>query len=153
MLEPVTASVRVRRPRAAVHELLSDLERRPLFLDHFLVEWAFEGQTRGAGAVARLRAKGGGGDDRIEIVVEQQTPERIVEHARSGRRMRRRWRLTYALEEVSEQATQVSFTLELLEGSRLDRATWRVTRGHLERQYAQAMLRLKGVLEGDPRGS
>jgi len=152
MLQPATASVRVRRPRAAVAELLADLARRPQFLDHFLVDWEVDVErSRGAGAQARLRAKGGGGDDRIELVVDDVTPERIVEHARSGRRLRRRWRLTYALEEVSANATQVRFELELLDGSIVDRATWSLTRTHLQRQYAQGMLRLKGVLEGDPR--
>ena len=152
MLQPASASVRIRRPRAAVHDLLADVERRPEYLDHFLVDWAFEGRTRGVGARTRLRAKGGGGDDRVELVIHEDAPERIVEHARSGRRLRRRWRLTYVLEEVSADATQVTFTIELLEGSRIDRATWSLTRGHLRRQYAQGMLRLKGVLEGDPRG-
>ena len=61
--------------------------------------------------------------------------------------MRRLWRLAYAFEEVSADATQVAFTLELLECSTLDRATWPLTRSHLDRQYARAMLRMKALLK------
>ncbi|MEA2217742.1 MAG: hypothetical protein QOJ35_368 [Solirubrobacteraceae bacterium] len=149
-MQPATAAVRIRRPRVAVHALLCDLSRRPAYLDHFLVDWTPVGDDqRAAGAAWRLRAKGGGGHDAIDLVVTEVTPERIVEEARGGRGMRRHMRLTYALSDVSRGATQVTFTLELLAGSLVDRATWNVTRSHLERQYAQAMLRLKGLLEGE----
>ena len=47
----------------------------------------------------------------------------------------------------------MTFTLELLKGSIVDQVTWALPRSHLERQYAQAMLRLKGLLEGDPRAA
>jgi len=57
-------------------------------------------------------------------------------------------RLVYALEDVGDGATQVTFTLRLLEGSVIDRVTWSLPRSHLERQYGQAMVRLKGLLEG-----
>ena len=154
-MEPATASVRIRRPRAAVHDLLADLSRHAEYLDHFLVDWTpASDEPRGAGAAARLRAKGGGGHDEIELLVTEVTPHRIVEEARGGRGMRRHMRLTYALSDVSEgRATQVTFMLELLAGSLVDRATWTVTRSHLERQYGQAMLRLKGLLEAEPRSA
>ena len=32
----------------------------------------------------------------------------------------------------------------------IDQVTWALPRSHLERQYGQGMLRLKGLLEGDP---
>ena len=62
-------------------------------------------------------------------------------------------RLVYAFDDVADGATQVTFTLALLKGSIVDQATWALPRSHLERQYAQAMLRLKGLLEGDPRAA
>jgi len=154
-MQPATAAVRIRRPRSAVHALLVDLSQRPRYLDHFLVDWTpASDETRGAGAAARLRAKGGGGHDEIELVVTEVTPQRIVEEARGGRGMRRHMRVTYTLSEVAGgAATQLDFMLELLAGSAVDRATWKVTRSHLERQYGQAMLRLKGLLEGEPRSA
>ena len=149
---PVTASVRVKRPRAAVRELVADLSRRPEYLDHFLVDWTITSDTpRGAGASARLEAKGGGEGATLEVAITEVTPERIVERVRSGRRLRRRWHLVYAFDEVAAGVTQLSFELELVECSLLDRATWPLTRSHLERQYGGAMLRLKALLEGAPR--
>ncbi|MEY2441543.1 MAG: hypothetical protein QOJ46_969 [bacterium] len=151
-MEPATASVRIKRPRAEVQALIADLSRHQEYLDHFLVDWTIASEdSRGAGAVARLRAKGGGGDDAIEIEIASASADAIVIETRSGRRGRRRMRLQYALADVAEAVTQVTFTLELLEGSIIDQATWPLPRAHLERQYGQAMLRLKGLLEGAPR--
>lgn len=150
-MQPVTASVRIKRPRAAVRELIADLSRGPEYLDHFLVDWTITSETpRGVGASARLLAKGGGEGATLELQTTDVTPERVVGRVRSGRRLRRVWRLAYAFEEVSADATQVALTLELLECSALDRATWPLTRSHLDRQYARAMLRMKALLEGTP---
>ena len=141
------ASVRIQRPLAAVHALLVDLARRPQFLDHFLEDWTpTSAVTRGEAASARLRAKGGGSGDQLELVIVEVAPQRIAEDARSGRR---RWHLTYELDEISGTATQVCVTVELVACSLADRAAWPLMRTHLERQYGQAMLRLKGVLESE----
>jgi hypothetical protein len=151
-MEPAKASVRIRRQRSEVHELLADLSRHEEYLDHFLIAWTITSErSRGPGAKARLRAKGGGGDDEIAIEILSADPDAIVIESRSGRRGRRRMRLVYALADVGDGATQVTFTLELCEGSIIDQATWSLPRAHLERQYGQAMLRLKGLLEGPPR--
>ena len=151
-MQPATASVRIKRPRADVHALLADLARHREYLDHFLVDWTITSDgSRGVGATGTVRAKGGGSDDEIAFAVTAAGDEAIVIESRSGRRQRRRMRLVYALADVSEGVTQVSFTLELLEGSIVDQVTWSLPRAHLERQYGQAMLRLKGLLEGEPR--
>jgi hypothetical protein len=148
-----TASVRIQRPRAAVLAALADLALRSRFLDHFLQDWQVTSAvSRGEGATARLRAKGGGGDDAIELKLVEVTPERIVEEGRGGRAGRRRWRMVYELDEVSAGATQVRFSIDLVECSVADRASWPLMRTHLERQYGQAMLRLKGLVEGPPAG-
>jgi hypothetical protein len=150
-MAPATASVRIKRTRAAVHALLEDLSRHVEYVDHFLVDWTITSEDpRGAGATARLRAKGGGRDDEIVIAITDVTADAIVIQTRSGRLRGRRMRLVYALDEVAEDATQVTCTLELIAGSVVDRATWSLPRAHLERQYTQALLRLKGLLEGEP---
>jgi hypothetical protein len=146
-----TASVRIQRHRAVVRALLADLARRPEFLDHFLEDWTVTSAgSSGVGASARLRAKGGGSDDELELEIVEDTPQRIAETARGGRGGRRLWHLTYDLEEVSANATQVQFAIELRECSRLDRLSWPLMCTHLERQYGQAMLRLKSLLEREP---
>ncbi len=153
-MQPATASVRIRRPRAAVHALIADLSRHEEYLDHFLVDWTITSDSaRGPGATGRVRAKGGGGDAEIEFELVAMTDEQITIESRSGRRGGRRMRLVYALDDVAGGATQVTFTLELVQGSVIDQVTWALPRSHLERQYAQAMLRLKGLLEGDPRAA
>jgi hypothetical protein len=150
-MKPATASVRIRRPRAAVHALLADLSRHEAYLDHFLVDWTTTSeQPHGLGATGRVRARGGGGDAEIEFEIVGLTGTAITIDSRSGWRGGRRMRLVYALDEVDEGTTQVTFTLRLVEGSLVDRATWALPRSHLERQYAQAMLRLKSLLEGEP---
>jgi hypothetical protein len=150
-MKPVTASVRIRRPRAAVHALLADLWRHEEYLDHFLVDWTITSERpSGLGATGRVRARGGGSDADIAFEIVGQTAGAITIDSRSGRRRGRRMRIVYALEEVAESTTQVTFALELVEGSLVDRATWALPRSHLERQYAQGMLRLKSLLEAEP---
>lgn len=83
-------------------------------------------------------------------MIVEDTPQRIAEDARGGRGGRRLWRLTYDLAEVSADATQVQFAIELRESSRLDRLSWPLMCTHLQRQYGQALLRLKGLLEAQP---
>ena len=160
-MKPATATVRIKRPPAQVREPIVDLARHQEFLDHFLVDWEITSATsRGAGATARTRAKGGGSDDLIEASITSATDDEIVLESRSGRNGSRRMRLAYALGEPDPPAvppdppgtaTQVKFTLELLQGSIVDQATWALPRGHLERMYGQALLRLKGLVEGEPR--
>ncbi len=150
-MKRATASVRIQRPREAVHALLVDLARRPEFLDHFLADWTVTSaaSSSGTGARARLRAKGGGADDELQLEIVDVTPQRIAETARGGRGGRRLWHLSYELDDVSSGATQVRFCIELRECSRLDRLSWPLMRSHLERQYGQAMLRLKRLLESE----
>jgi hypothetical protein len=154
-MRSATASVRIQRPRAIVHARLGDVARRPEFVDHFLADWTVThpGDATGAGARVRLRAKGGGADDELELEIVEVTPSRIAETARGGKGGQRLWRLSYDLEELSGGATQVHFCVELQQCSTLDRLSWPLMRSHLERQYGQALLRLKRLLESErPRG-
>lgn len=153
-MQPAKASVRIKRPRAAVHALIADLSRHEEYLDHFLGDWRITSATSsGPGATGRVRAKGGGSDAEVEFELVAMTDAAITIQSRSGRRGGRQMRLVYAFEDVADGSTQVTFTLELVKGSIVDQVTWALPRSHLERQYAQAMLRLKGLLEGDPRAS
>lgn len=150
-MQPATASVRIQRPHTEAHAMLADLSSHAEFLDHMVTGWtATSESSRGIGASATMSWKDGAGHGEIAITVVEVAPGRIVEETRGGRGMRRRMVVTHAVEAVSDAATQVTTTLELLEGSAVDRATWPLTRTHLERAYGQAMLRLKGMLEGEP---
>jgi len=150
-MHPAQASVRILRPHGEVAQRLADLSSHAEILDHLVTDWTpTSASSRGVGASATMRWKDGARQGEIAIVVTHVEPDRIVEETRGGRGMRRRMQVTYAMQAVSDDATQVTATLELLEGSALDRATWPLTRTHLERAYAQAMLRLKAMLEGQP---
>ena len=150
-MQPATTSVRIHRPHGAVQELLLDLSSHAKFLDHLVTDWTPTSESsRGVGATATMRWRDQNRHGEIAIVVTEVTPERIVEETSGGRGMKRRMRVTYAIEPVSDNATQVTASLELLEGSAVDRATWPLTKTHLERAYAQALLRLKAMLESRP---
>jgi hypothetical protein len=150
-MQPATTSVRIQRPHGDVQELLLDLSTHARFLDHLVTDWTpTSDSSRGVGATATMRWRDQARHGEIAIVVTEVTPERIVEETSGGRGMKRRMRVTYAIEPVSDSATQVTTSLELLEGSAVDRASWPLTKTHLERAYAQAMLRLKAMLEAAP---
>ena len=150
-MQPATTSVRIQCPHGPVQELLLDLSSHAQFLDHLVTDWTPTSESsRGVGATATMRWRDQNRHGEIAIVVTEVTPERIVEETSGGRGMKRRMRVTYDIEPVSDSATQVTSTLEMLEGSAVDRAIWPLTKTHLERAYAQALLRLKAMLEGAP---
>jgi len=122
-MQPATVSVRIQRPHGVVHEMLLDLDGHAEFLDHLVTAWTPTSDgSRGVGASATMRWKDHSRHGEIAIEVTEVAPGRIVEVTRGGRGMRRRMRVTYAIEPVADAATQVTTTLELLEGSALDLA-------------------------------
>ena len=109
--------------------------------------------SRGAGATARLRAKGGGGDAEIEIEIVED--DRRADRHRVAQRQARRPADAARLRARGRRGRRDAGDVHARacsKGSIIDQVTWALPRSHLERQYAQAMLRLKGLLEGDPRG-
>ena len=116
-MQPATTSVRIQRPHGDVQQLLGDLSSHAEFLDHLVTDWTpTSDSSRGVGATATMRWRDQYRHGEIAIVVTEVTPERIVEETSGGRGMKRRMRVTYAIEPVSDSATQVIASLAAARG-------------------------------------
>ena len=145
----VTVSTVIDQPRERVFDHLDDLARHEAFTDHFLTDWTLtRADSRGVGAGARMRAKGGGRHPWVTItVVESRPPERTVEEGRAGKDGRRRTRGTYELTNGPAGSTRVAFTNEFVPTGLVDRLQAPLARAYLRRQNARALERLKAILE------
>jgi hypothetical protein len=141
-MKPITASVRVERPRDEVFAYLDVLANHVGFTDHMLVDWSFAGPTSGVGAKARMRAALPGPKDWMELeVIESRAPITTVEETVSAKG-RRRTRGAYVLDELPDGATDVRFELAWVKPTILDRLLSPITRGWLRRGNEKAMVRL-----------
>jgi uncharacterized protein YndB with AHSA1/START domain len=144
-MKPVTASVRIDRPREDVFSFLDVLANHAQFTDHMLVEWSFDGPAAGVGAKARIRANAPG-ERWVEMeVLESVPPTRTVERT-VGAHGKRRTRGTYTLEGLPDGATGVHFQLEVLEAPLSERLCAPLIRAYLKRANAKAMRRLGQTL-------
>src|SRR4029077_9271637 len=120
-MKPVIVSTTVAKPVAEVYEFLDVLANHEAIMDHMLMDWKFSGPKRGVGARARARANAVGSQDWTDFeVVEADPPRRIVEEG-VGAGGKRRTRGTYRFEELLDGGTRISFELEWLQASRLER--------------------------------
>jgi hypothetical protein len=89
MPKPVTVSVDVPLGREHVFDFLDVMANHEAFTDHLLRHWELSGPDRGVGARARVRTRGLGVSDVVDIeVVAAKRPARIVERntaAKAGR--------------------------------------------------------------------
>ena len=93
-----------------------------------------------------IRVKGKGGGGWMEITPVSSTPERIVEHGRSGRGGRRHTKGIFDLE-AENGRTVVSFTNEIEPAGVGDRLAAPFIRAYLRKQNARALERLKEQME------
>jgi hypothetical protein len=148
-MKPVTVSVVVSKPRQEVYEHLAVLSNHEAFLDHMLVEWSFSGPSSGVGAKGEAKANTPMSQDWTEFeIVEVEEPSRIVEEA-LGAGGKRHTRGTYALEELPDGQTKVSFEFAWLEASRAERLCPPLSRAFIRRPNGKAMRRLAKQLAVD----
>ncbi len=141
-MKPVTVSTSVAKPVAEVYEFLKVLANHEGFMDHMLVDWRFSGASRGVGARAKARANTVGSQDWTEFeIVAADPPGRIVEEG-VGSGGKRHTRGTYRLEPLPDGGTAISFELEWLEASRLERLGSPLIRAFVRRTDGKAMRRL-----------
>jgi uncharacterized protein YndB with AHSA1/START domain len=147
MINPVSVTTDIARPRTEVFEFLDDLSNHAAFNDHFLDKWEFSGPTKGVGAKASARVDAPGGQDYIDFeVVDAEPPQKIVEEA-IGAKGKRRTLGTYFLSDRPDGGTDVEFKLEWLEAPRGERLITALTRAFVKRTNGKAMKRLKKQLE------
>lgn len=147
-MKPVTVSTSVARPPSEVFEYLDVLANHEPFLDHFLVDWSFEGPARGVGARAKARTDAPGGQDWTEFEVVSAEPGREIVEEGVGAAGKRRTRGTYRLGERAGGGTAIEFELEWVEASRVERLASALTRAFIKRTNSKAMRRLAKILDG-----
>jgi Polyketide cyclase / dehydrase and lipid transport len=147
-VKPVVVSTSVRRSPAEVFEYLDALANHERFLDHFLVDWAFEGPRRGVGAKARARTDTPGGQDWTEFEVVSAEPGKEIVEQGVGAGGKRRTLGTYRLGERSDGGTDVEFELGWVQASRAERLAPPLVRAFARRTNSKAMRRLAKVLDG-----
>ena len=140
-MKPVTVSTTVPQSAEEVFDFLDVLANHEGFLSHMLTDWEFSGPRRGVGARARARANVTGSQDWTEFEVVEAGTGRIVEEG-VGSNGKRRTRGTYLLENLPDGGTKVSFELEWLEASRLERLAPLLTRAFTRRANGKGMRRL-----------
>ncbi len=153
-MKPVTASVRIERPREDVFSFLDVLANHAQFTDHMLVDWSLDGPAAGVGGKARMRANVPGEQWMEMEVLESVPPVRTVEETVGGHG-KRRTRGTYALDELPDGATDVHFQLEVLEAPLSERLAAPLIRAYMRRANAKAMRRLGQTLArpAEPAGA
>jgi carbon monoxide dehydrogenase subunit G len=141
-MKPVNVSTAVARPLTEVYEFLEVLANHEGFMDHMLVDWKFSGPARGVGARGRARANTVGSQDWTDFeIVEAEPPSRIVEEG-VGAGGKRHTRGTYRLEALPDGGTRISFELEWLEASKLERFGSPLIRAFVRRSDGKAIRRL-----------
>ena len=145
-MKPVTVSTSVGRPPSEVFAYLDVLANHEQFLDHFLVDWTFEGPAGGVGARGRARTDAPAGRDwtKFEVLSVEEGREIVEDGVGAGGK--RHTRGTYRLEERADGGTDINFQLEWIEASKAERMAPPLTRAFIRRTNSKAMRRLAKIL-------
>ena len=82
--QPVTVSIDVPQPRAAVYDYLDVMANHEAFTDHMLTNWRVSGPATGIGSKADVTTKVGGMTDEAEIEVFEVEPGRMIRERSIG---------------------------------------------------------------------
>ena len=155
-MKPVIATAQIPARLPVLFEKLQSLGDHEEFTNHMLVDWELSGPKRGVGAKARVHTTGMGPSDTgdIEIVDVDEHEWRITERA-VGAGGRRQTTGEYALFPLSEELTEVRFTLrfdelparERVMAPLLRRIVHRANHRALDRLAAQFTARTSGVAQ------
>src|SRR3954466_2473719 len=114
-MDPVSASVKIGRPREEVFEYLADIANHQEFSDHYLKEWRLtrvDSYGRGAGARFKIDApldRFGWGD---MTFIEVERPHRIVAAGRAGKIKRNKTRTEWTRAPNGASSTRFEVTTE-----------------------------------------
>lgn len=149
---PFSLEISIDASREDVFDVITDLELRPGFIDHFATDYRLERiPGRGRGAAARFRVGAPGGVAYMETVIaEAERPYRIVEHARGGRLDHIPLRIVWELEEGATTDVTLTFWTEppglLARLREAGRERW------WRRRWSRALRRLRDLTESGDRG-
>ena len=156
-MHPFSLETTIARPRVEVFGYLADVANHPEFTDHFLKEWRMtREETYGIGAGGRYRAelpfaRFPWGDC---VVVEIESPRRIVLAGGSGKFNRVRTLTVIEARDASAGATRVEVSFETRPAMLSDRFLESLgQRRAMKRHWRKALRRLGSILEdGRDRG-
>ena len=152
-MNAVEHEVLIDRSPAEVFAYLSDIALWPEWTDHFLVHWHLTGEEsvgQGAGARFRVHRK----LDRYSwadlTFADVQSRRRILARGRIGKFNRSRWIVVLEMDEESS-GTRVRLSVQTEPKLPTDRLMEALTftKHYHRRRWAQAMRRLRSILEDD----
>jgi uncharacterized protein YndB with AHSA1/START domain len=158
-VDPVTASVKIGRPREEVFAYLADIANHAEFSDHYVEQFRLtrvDSVGRGAGARFRLRTplQRFSWSDMTFVVVEP--PHRIVAVGRGGKFNRIQTTAIWTLDAGPGGGTEVEYMIESEPVFPTDRLVETLSgqRGWFKRKVRKALLRLQAILEeNEDRGA
>jgi uncharacterized protein YndB with AHSA1/START domain len=152
---PVGAEVEIDAPRETAFELVGDLAARPSFTDHFVSGFHLTRiDSSGVGAGARFRVEARLGAFWVDTTIDEvEAPHRIVEHGHGGRNNRVPSTTLWELTEGPGALTKVRVSFWTEPSNPLDKAKETLTGSSiwLERDWREALRRLRDLLESDAR--
>ena len=158
-VDPVTASVKIGRPREEVFAYLADIANHAEFNDHYVKHFRLtrvNSVGRGAGARFRLRTpfqRFAWADMTFSVV---EPPHRIVAVGRGGKFNRIRTTAIWTLDHAPGGGTEVEYMIESEPALPTDRIVEALSgqRGWFKRNVRKSMRRLQAILEeNEDRGA
>ena len=158
-MDPVSASVKIGRPREEVFAYLADIANHLEFSDHYLEQFRLtrlDSYGRGAGARFKLRApfQRFSWSDMTFSVVEP--PHRIVAVGRAGKFNRIKTTAIWTLDVAPGGGTEVEYLFESEPALPTDRIVEALSgqRGWFKRKARRSLARLQAILEeNEDRGA
>ena len=153
---PVTVQASISASREEIYDYVSDLALRPAWCDHYLKDYRLAGpRSRGVGAAARYLIDAPLSRLYMEVViVEAESPRRLVERAHGGRNLRSKGGVSWDLTRAGQGLTRVEMTTWIEPGTPREALKQRLGfQGWMNRQSKVALDRLRQIFEegsGEP---
>src|SRR3954464_984924 len=145
--QPVTVSVDVPQPRAAVYDYLDVMANHEAFTDHMLVNWRVSGPATGIGSKANVTSKVGGLSDEAEIEVFEIDPGRMIRERSIAAKGKRIAHGTYTLSDLPGGGTRIEFEFALQKVPAIERPFVPLMRKLVRSGNEKAMQRLAALLD------
>jgi hypothetical protein len=144
--QPVTVSIDVAQPRAAVFDYLDVMANHEAFTDHMLINWRVSGPATGIGSKAQVTSKFGGITDEAEIEVFEAEPGRMIRERTVGAKGKRVSHGTYTLSDLPDGGTHIEFEFALQKVPAMERPLVPLMRKMVRKGNERAMERLAALL-------
>jgi polyketide cyclase/dehydrase/lipid transport protein len=149
--QPVTVSIDVPQPRAAVYEFLDVMANHEAFTDHMLTNWRVSGPATGVGSKARVTTKVGAMSDESEIEVFEVDPGRLIRERSIAAKGKRIAHGTYTLSDLPEGGTHIEFEFALQKLPAVERPFLPLMRKLIRKGNERALQRLAALLDDQAR--